>query len=322
MTNNFPEIKEGNRPKRNKLIGWLIICFGVSLPMAYIISHFVWGRFGSVGRNMLYLIGLAVLIVRQGNRFMKPYAKELLEQEERAPLLYLRSFSLEGMAKRTLLGMDVGRYIDWDQHSHFESQLKGALESIGPLIAFGKPGEKLEWAGAFRFYLAPNEDWQPQILKLFEVSRFVIIRLGLTTGVEWEIQSAVRYLNPEKLILAMPFYMAPQVRLWTSLADKRFKKRGIDAIARLEKLPLLISNHHKYELLRSRFSKLFPVPWPKKVDKAVFMTFDTDWNPIPLTYVMSKYDLWTKNPPDPSSDLFKREALEKTLLPHLQSLGI
>jgi hypothetical protein len=78
-----------------------------------------------------------------------------------APVVYLRSFYVDqGFSRRP---RPVGRPFSVRTE---EEQLAKALREIGPVVAIGKPGERLPRLGANRIYVR-DEDWQEQVLSWF-----------------------------------------------------------------------------------------------------------------------------------------------------------
>ena len=57
--------------------------------------------------------------------------------------------------------------------------------------------------GAARFYV-DDDHWQDTVARLARQSGLVVIRLGTTDGLRWEIDHAVRNLPPERILLFVP----------------------------------------------------------------------------------------------------------------------
>jgi len=107
---------------------------------------------------------------------------------ERSPVLYLRSFD-DDPAAASLTGVLTE-----------EEYLAIVLGQIGPFVAVGRPGEFKPHAGASRVYLE-HQSWQPRVEAALRGARLVVIRTGRTTGLDWEVERAVRVLTPERLVL-------------------------------------------------------------------------------------------------------------------------
>ncbi|MFF9479547.1 transferase [Streptomyces sp. NPDC014733] len=141
----------------------------------------------------LAALGAGVLILRHARPRAVRGAAQALRADGRRPVLYLRSFADDADAAE----VDDGTFVNL--HSR-EEQLAGALGAVGPVITVGRPGEPLPRLGAARFYL-PLDDWQPTILRLMEVSRLIVLRLGPGDGLWWEVEQARTTQPAGKLVL-------------------------------------------------------------------------------------------------------------------------
>jgi hypothetical protein len=134
-----------------------------------------------------------------------------------------------------------------------EQAMVAQMRPCGPVIAIGRPDEKVPSLGASRFYVAHNL-WQEKVADVSKVARLVVWASGTTPGLQWEITHLVRSLPPEHLILwAHPWLLDldPDEREaeWTAFVD------GL--------------------------GQLFPKPLPKPLGKTQVFAFDADFTPIP-----------------------------------------
>ena len=104
------------------------------------------------------------------------------------PVLYLRSFSDDERA-----GTRHGALTE-------EEHLARALAWIGPLVAVGRPGERLPQVGAQRVYLT-NDTWQARVSELMKSAAMVVLRTGSSEGFHWEVTHALSTLSPERLLV-------------------------------------------------------------------------------------------------------------------------
>lgn len=81
-----------------------------------------------------------------------------------------------------------------------EEQLREAVRPIGSLVAIGRPNEDLPYVGAMRGYL-PVDDWQETVLRLMDAARLVMLGIGHTYSLIWELDQAIKRLPPERLVL-------------------------------------------------------------------------------------------------------------------------
>lgn len=84
-----------------------------------------------------------------------------------------------------------------------EQKICSALEWAGPPIAVGVPGEQLAPIGAARFYL-PRHQWHATVTKMMVRARLVVLILGDSDGVAWELAEALRVVPPQRLVLIVP----------------------------------------------------------------------------------------------------------------------
>ena len=77
------------------------------------------------------------------------------------------------------------------------------LHFFGALIAVGKPAEKLPPLGAFRVYLQEDE-WQETVVKWLGQARSIVMVVGLTPWVSWELASIRELGVVSKLFALMP----------------------------------------------------------------------------------------------------------------------
>ncbi|OLZ61285.1 transferase [Streptomyces sp. IMTB 2501] len=144
----------------------------------------------------LAALGAGLLILRRSRPRSVRSAAQALLADGRTPVLYLRSFADDATTAQIDDGMPV------NVHSR-EEQLAAALGAVGPVIAVGMPEEPLPRLGAARFYL-PRDDWQPVVLRLMELSRLIVLRLGLGDGLWWEVEQARATQPARKLVLMVP----------------------------------------------------------------------------------------------------------------------
>lgn len=135
-----------------------------------------------IGFGGLFIVRL---LYQRGQRHLVASAGAARKQDNRPPVLYLRSFDADSA------------------YDKFEQLLSRVHKDVGPLIAIGRPGEKLPLLGAHRTYVA-DADWQATVLRLISESRLVIIRGGRTDGLWWEIQQAAKDCRPEQLVFLSP----------------------------------------------------------------------------------------------------------------------
>lgn len=86
-----------------------------------------------------------------------------------------------------------------------EESLARFFETYGPVIAVGRPGEKLATAGAARMYLSDDE-WQAAVREELKRSQSVVLQPGLSTGVHWELEQVRRHVEPFRILICLVAY--------------------------------------------------------------------------------------------------------------------
>jgi hypothetical protein len=145
----------------------------------------------------LVSVWLSLRLFRLGRQLAAPRGPEAVAGDDRPPVLYLRSFKDDSS---WWFGMAMT--MDHLQVLTEEEQIAEALGDIGPVIAVGRPGERLPPSGATRLYLT-NEEWQERVAELIAKARLVVIRTGKGDGVMWELETALRTIPPQRLVLAI-----------------------------------------------------------------------------------------------------------------------
>ena len=122
---------------------------------------------------------------RWGKRHLATFADDVLAKDSRPAILYLRSFADDEAVYRE------------------EEEFVQVLNTWGPVVAIGRPGESLPPLGASRFYVA-DSDWQAFVSNLMRKSRLVFILAGKTPGLTWELQECRALIEPQRLIVIVP----------------------------------------------------------------------------------------------------------------------
>ena len=172
---------------------------------------------------MLLLAAALAWLYRRSRRHEAPGAAQAMAADPRAPVLYLRSFRDDGHALMVDLGWPrVQAALGAVMPVSAEEELADALAGIGPVIAIGKPGEPLPELGAARLYIG-HDVWQAEVNALMQKAALVVVRVGASPGVLWEINQVLENLPRERLVLVLlggeP--LAPQIagRLAAVLGD-------------------------------------------------------------------------------------------------------
>jgi hypothetical protein len=151
-------------------------------------------------------------------RAMAVAAADARRLDRRAPILLLRSFGddLSPIRPRFTPGpYHATSNIEYPAQWTLEEVIEATLDSVGPVIAIGRPGESLPPAGAAREYV-PEDEWQDRVAHLVQQSRWIVVLLGKTPGLAAEY-CRLRELNVlSKTIVVFPALRPEEIQArWT-----------------------------------------------------------------------------------------------------------
>ncbi|TWU34193.1 hypothetical protein [Novipirellula artificiosorum] len=175
---------------------------------------------------------------------------------QRAPVVYLRSFAQDNMKQELQTTDQILHPVQARVSATYEERFAKHLRKIGPMVAIGKPGEKLPPTGAARMYVE-NAHWQELVVDLLHRARVVVIQAGSTPGIQWEFSTAIERLAPSQLLVFLPSQLS------------------------LAKHP----RAEAYRQFRDWASRDLPTELPETIDDAAVIRFlDTPpWQPEPLS---------------------------------------
>lgn len=130
---------------------------------------------------------------RARERLILMRAEEVIRNDTRPPVLYLRSFRDDNMIARAIGFKSV------------EQEMKLAVFDIGPFIAFAEPNNEPPDPGAARMY-ASQEHWKEKAREEMSKAQLVIVRIGDSPSFWWEVQEAILgvRIKPERLVFLIP----------------------------------------------------------------------------------------------------------------------
>jgi hypothetical protein len=130
---------------------------------------------------------------------------ELLSADSRAPVLFLRSFfrDHEDLSVAGAMG-NPGQQLVTAIRKSFEHKLVLALQNLGPVIAIGRPGERIPPRGAARIQVGEGGDWQSEVLQRAADASLIAILIDATPGTRWEIETLTSPQWRSKVLLVLP----------------------------------------------------------------------------------------------------------------------
>jgi hypothetical protein len=242
------------RAQRDRGVGIVEICFGLTI---FLISFLVVAVLHWTGVVTSDLIGLVLLpawfastsLIKRGRRMRVAAGESVLAEDERAPIVFLRSFDDDGSESDRSWSSRV-RASPWERYITHEQRLARTLRKVGPFKTVGDPTEELPQLGAARVY-ATDEDWQVTVEDWIAHAGVVLLQTGESEGLSWEVEHAVALGTPERVILSLP---------------PAGKHKGR-------------SRPERYEAFRRRFGNVFPRGLPESIEHCLFAYFDSDWTP-------------------------------------------
>jgi hypothetical protein len=210
-------IFRSRRPLR--LIIWLalalvLVFVGLTVMVLFNPANFkdsaVTDSTGSTATGLSMLLawlcfGLAARTYRQARRHAAPPAGEVMRRDPRPPVLYLRSFRDDHLKVR-VGGPRRRSWLDslaYPRLDRFEEVLAWNLWQVGPVVAPSLPGQKLPPLGAARAQLS-EQGWRHEIEQWMRQAQVIVVVLGRTEGLAWEISRLLALDLWYKAILVVP----------------------------------------------------------------------------------------------------------------------
>lgn len=243
------------------ILGWLFILYS---PGLFLFFGWTWKESGELVYvavaflSAVPVLGLGFFLARLGKRLSVEDAIDMLRHDPRPPVLYLRAFAEDGenMTPRGferdvlntvfnllgIFGAPLKYAVAYAEEHTDEEWLESLFGHLGPMVAIGMPGEQLRYAGAARVYT--GTEWQRTVGELMARARLVLLRIGRSPGLDWEINEAVRVVSPERVVFYLTLQKDRKV-VWDRVRDA----------------------------VEPRVSEILP----PNIGKALFLTFGADW---------------------------------------------
>jgi hypothetical protein len=183
------------------------------------------------------LVLAAVALYRRA-RLAAQLPAERVEAADRRPhILLLRNF-----ADDTLL-VDSSRTsrhawlegLDRRRRQRFEEVIAGHLWRYGPVLTVARPGETKVLLGAARSRV-PDDEWRPHVRHRIEVAGRIVIILGRSEGLAWEIGAITDAERWDRTIIVIPPSREALTARW--LAFRLLAERAGAPIASLPEGPI------------------------------------------------------------------------------------
>ena len=153
--------------------------------------------------SILITVGVIQMFLR-ARKFTVASAEEVLTADPRSPVIYMRSFKDDAAASTPVMSGPPGWAVLFPKELVTEEELVARiLNDFGPMVTIGKPGEALRELGAARMYVSEQE-WHEKVAALMQSAKVVVLRLGQTEGLWWELEQAIGKMRPEQLLVFVP----------------------------------------------------------------------------------------------------------------------
>jgi hypothetical protein len=132
-------------------------------------------------------------------------AINLRANDKRYPIILLRSFADDYVFSESWAHSKSWLPFSWGatRSDSFEEVVVSQLAVHGPVLATGRPGEILPPPGAAREYMS-HAEWQSRVTELIDESALIVVYVGTTPGLVWELNEITRRAVENKVLLLLP----------------------------------------------------------------------------------------------------------------------
>jgi hypothetical protein len=194
-----------------------------------------------------------------GRRLRQHDALSVLAADNRPPVLLLRSFADDDIRDLTSRTGRVGLH-------RTEENLCRALRRLGPVVAIGRPGERLPEVGAARLYVS-DRTWQDAVRYFMDRAGAVVVVVGRSSGVMWETRTTLERVRLDRVLFFFPFAAPAGSRegLGSSLRMLRLGAAEHQTMCR--------DRDERYTLFREEIGRSLETPLPAALGDSQFVDF-------------------------------------------------
>jgi len=208
-------------------------------------------------------------LIGWGRRLRAFPAEQQLVSDQRSPVLFLRSFDDDDLLDPTPRMIPLGDMFP----RRYEESLAKPLEKIGPMISIGRPGNKLSMLGGFRLFVS-DQNWKEAVEHLRKHSAAVVLMVGRTEGLWWEIESSLKSVPHQRLLFFFPFVEEPKRR--QSLMQRFFGFRPAQVpLSKRAYIRMEEERQVRYQLFRERAQPLLAAELPPELGSSQFIDIDS-----------------------------------------------
>lgn len=198
----------------------------------------------------------AVGLLGIAESYFAPTARSVMTQDGRRPVLYLRPF----VEDHKILTDRVDPWLSQDGERGLSvDDCLLSLNAIGPLVCIAEPSPNpgMHPIGAYRDE-AGMGSWQARVLEMLDKSCLVVMALGDSPGIEWEIGQVRKRTSSGSLLLFLP-------------------PRGEPARSREDRERVARAAYGHFQLL---IQKHFDIVLPPPTQSTYFIGFDARGQPV------------------------------------------
>lgn len=228
------------------MISGLAIAAGVMLTAGALAGWIMLQRLAALPIVVpMALCGLAMINdsrrpIRFARRVLQPLVRQQIADDGRDPVLLLRSFEDDALEVRVPTARDfVAHAFAGDVYSRFEELVAWRSWSIGPVLTYGQPGTVLQPLGAARSY-HDDDGWQDAIARDAETARAIVLVVGRSPGLYWEIEDICERGLLAKAIFVLPPVPPTEARMRTQVLAAALELDVATLDAGPHRLPLVL----------------------------------------------------------------------------------
>jgi hypothetical protein len=225
-------------------------------------------------------------LVKRGNRHLVHVYEASEPHVFGNPILYLRPFVADESPAQFVRSLSRAFFPLLDKRdrtwnrleaingiTRYEELLAFAFRRVGTFVAIGDPKETLPLLGATRIYSGPSdsaesvdeETWKREVERQIAGAQLILLHIGISEGLGWEVQRVVHLADPRRLVLC--------------INPPRKSKLGL---RNLYSKALRAEVEDIWRQFRNASEAVFPHGLPEVIDDARFIKFNADWTPIPV----------------------------------------
>ncbi len=195
--------------------GWMQVALSVVVAICLIFAFLYFVAISGVAPGVLGLPVMAIVfvlfwLISRSYRTAQPHFSasrmQSLLNDVRPPILYLRSFSADWdeLPAEVTPAFQRNRGVTPGLNAwSVEQTMAVDFADVGPMVAIGRPGDALPMVGAGRIYVS-DAAWKDVVKVMMDGSRAIVLRVGHSAGLRWEVETIVaRGYAPKTVLLTV-----------------------------------------------------------------------------------------------------------------------